>query len=58
MQHEVKVWKTSLKVTVGKMRNGNWEAVGTYLDGEIKVTGRDEDSVVRAWVTEARSKGV
>ena len=58
MQHEVRIWKTSLKVDVEKMRDGNWEAVGKYQDKEIKVTGPNEDSALRAWVSEARGKGV
>ncbi|GLS23874.1 hypothetical protein GCM10007874_68950 [Labrys miyagiensis] len=58
MQHEVRVWKTSHKVIVGKRTDGRWEAVGTYLDVEIRVTGRDEASALHAWVAEARARGV
>jgi hypothetical protein len=58
MQHEVRIWKTSHKVSVEKMRDGNWEAIGQYQDKEIRVTARNADEALRAWVTEARNKGV
>jgi len=58
MQREVRIWKTSAKVKVDKTPDGHFEAVGSYKDREIKVTGPDADGALRAWVAEARSKGV
>lgn len=57
MEHTVKVWEKTHKITVSKKSKSVWIARGVYMGEMLEVKGRTESQAVSAWRDAARYKG-